>query len=744
MTPAIGRKPLFGLGSITWRQVLALVASLMALIAFLLMLSTRESALVRWLWAGSMILLIASQLRWRPVSVQLRPILPLLAILGIAAFLRFYRLGDIPDFFHGDIASWGLEARAFLEGRSTALFTTGWSDWPALTYWTAAQTMRLFGDTMMGLSASAALAGVLSILGTYLLAQELFDRRVGLLAAALLTISYTHIHFSRIAGSISPLAFSTFTFFFLARGLRRGSSASFVLAGICLGLGLQDYGPARMMLVVLAAVLPWLYLWQRDVWRRSVGGLGWMALGFFVAFGPMLAFALKSPEQMMGRGNLVTLLNPTVVEHLKGKYQVSSLQGVVVENIKRSLLMFSVYGDSSTHFSLPRPMVDPFTAALLVMGVGIALRRLKEARSMLLLAWLLGTMVLGSVILNDPPFWPHLTVLLPAVAILAALALDRLWQAAIDALGDLGDRLATILIVGALIYAGLQNVVLYYDHVRHNATPIVSVARFIDRTGPRIELLLVTDPFSLREREIEFMAKGHPVREIDEQALVDSVEILPASAIYIVTPNHQRVLDALQARYPDATVESFTGEQGEPHFYAVRVGIQDPENDGMEPSAGAMLSPLRFDASQFPAQGSRFIGNTNSSMWDIDVGTVEVANGQLTVHIAPVPGYGTVVDNLRLVAPDGRELLFEAEDPSITTGELSFATREGADGHWWLQQFEPFSGGAGLVAQVNENAPVLTMTLPAPDGSYRLHVGSFTGDRDNGVFALDVAVVSPS
>ncbi len=674
--------------------------------------------------------------------MQWRPLLPLLAILGIAAFLRFYRLGDIPDFFHGDIASWGLEARAFLEGRSTALFTTGWSDWPMLTFWTAAQTMRVFGDTMVGLSASAALAGVLSILGTYLLAQELFDRRVGLLAAALLTISYTHIHFSRIAGSISPLAFSTFTFFFLARGLRRGGSASFVLAGICLGLGLQDYGPARMMLVVLAAVLPWLYLWQRDVWRRSVGGLGWMALGFFVAFGPMLAFALKSPEQMMGRGNVVTLLNPTVVEHLKGKYQVSSLQGVVAENIKRSLLMFSAYGDSSTHFSLPRPMVDPFTAALLVMGVGIALRRLKEARSMLLLAWLLGTMVLGSVILNDPPFWPHLTVLLPAVAILAAMALDRLWQAATDALGDLGDRLATILIVGALIYVGLQNVLLYYDHVRHNATPIVSVARFIDRADPRVELLLVTDPFSLREREIEFMAKGHPVREIDEQALVDSAEILPASAIYIVTPNHQRVLDALRARYPDATCGVYPGRAWRTTFLC-RPGWQYRMRrmTALSHPPALRFLPCVPDANQFPAQGTRFIGNTNSSMWDIDVGTVEVANGQLTVHIAPVPGYGTVVDNLRLVAPDGRELLFEAEDPAITTGESSFATREGADGHWWLQQFEPFSGGAGLVAQVNENAPVLTMTLPAPDGSYRLHVGSFTGDRDNGVFALDVAVV---
>ena len=382
--------------------------------------------------------------------------------------------------------------------------------------------MRVFGDTMVGLSANAALHGLLSILGVYLLAQELFDRRAGLLAAALLTISYTHIHFSRIPGNISPLTSMTFMLVLPGARATAGRNAFVCAVRHLPGAGAEDYSSSRMMLVVLAVVLPWLYLWQRDVWRRSVAGLGWMALGFFVAFGPMLAFALKSPQQMMGRGNVVTLLNPDVLAHLKAKYQVASTQAVVLENLKRSLLMFSVYGDFSTHFSLQRPIADPFTAALLVMGVGIALRRIKEARSILLLAWLLGTMVLGSVVLNDPPFWPHLTVLLPAVAILGALALDRLWQAAADALGDLGNRLAVILITGALIYVGLQNFLLYYDHVRHNATPIVSVARFIDRTDPRIQLLLVTNPFFLQEREIEFMAKGHPVREIDEEALLDS------------------------------------------------------------------------------------------------------------------------------------------------------------------------------------------------------------------------------
>ena len=57
------------------------------------------------------------------------------------------------------------------------------------------------------------------------------------------------------------------------------------------------------------------------------------------------------------------------------------------------------------------------------------------------------------------------------------------------------------------------------------------------------------------------------------------------------------------------------------------------------------------------------MGNMSSSVWDIDVGTVDVANGRLTVRIAPVRGYGAVVDSLRLVASDGRESRFEAEIP---------------------------------------------------------------------------------
>jgi hypothetical protein len=275
--------------------------------------------------------------------------------------------------------------------------------------------------------------------------------------------------------------------------------------------------------------------------------------------------------------------------------------------------------------------------------------------------------------------------------------------------------------------------------VRHNATPIVSAARLIDRTDPRVEIVLVSDPFSAAEREIEFMAKGHRVTQIDEQALVESEASLLGNAVVIVTPNHPRALDVLRQRYPNAAVELVQGENGEQQFYVIRVGATGGASEATVPPSTA-LSPLPGGVEQFPAEGSRFIGNLRSSVWDIDVGTVDVTNGQLTVRVAPVPGYGAVVDSLWLVAPDGREVRFEAEDPAVTSGDPAYASREGADGHWWLQSFGPFSGGAGLVAQADEGAPALTLVAAVPDGRYRLHVGSFTGDPNNGVFALDVVV----
>ena len=93
----------------------------------------------------------------------------------------------------------------------------------------------------------------------------------------------------------------------------------------------------------------------------------------------------------------------------------------------------------------------------------------------------------------------------------------------------------------------------------------------------------------------------------------------------------------------------------------------------------------------------------------------------------------TVYDHLRFVGSDGQEYTFEAEDTALTTGD-TFSPLAGRDGHWWLQDYEGFSDGAGLVAELGEVVPVLVTTVELPDGGCRMTYGTFTGDRTSGPF----------
>ncbi|NOZ26560.1 MAG: hypothetical protein GXP39_00720 [Chloroflexi bacterium] len=128
-------------------------------------------------------------------------------------------------------------------------------------------------------------------------------------------------------------------------------------------------------------------------------------------------------------------------------------------------------------------------------------------------------------------------------------------------------------------------------------------------------------------------------------------------------------------------------------------------------------------------------GNTESRVWEVMVDTITVTGGSFTVRVAALPGQRAVYDYLRFVSQDGREYRFEAEDTTITTGDR-FSPQPGLDGHWWLQEYDPFSDRRGLVAEGPEMVPVLETTVPLPDGEYRMFLGTFTGDPAHGPFAV--------
>ncbi|HSJ90162.1 MAG TPA: glycosyltransferase family 39 protein [Anaerolineales bacterium] len=196
----------------TWILGSFLASIFLAALAIFLFVKFGESTVIILIWIASILFLFLATLKdVRIARLHLREdwIYPaaLAGLLVIAAWTRLYKLTTLPYNFDGDFASVGLEARAILTGQYKHIFAFGWADIPILGYFPPYLTMKLFGDNLFGLNTSGVIEGLLVIVGVYLLGRDLFQPRVGLLAAALLTISYAHLAASREPTYIDPVLF---------------------------------------------------------------------------------------------------------------------------------------------------------------------------------------------------------------------------------------------------------------------------------------------------------------------------------------------------------------------------------------------------------------------------------------------------------------------------------------------------------------------------------------------------------
>ena len=79
------------------------------------------------------------------------------------------------------------------------IFITSYTGKEVLFFYLAGGLMRLLGESLFTLRLTAALVGLLTVAAVYWLGLELFrDRRVALVAAALLAISFWHLLFSHL------------------------------------------------------------------------------------------------------------------------------------------------------------------------------------------------------------------------------------------------------------------------------------------------------------------------------------------------------------------------------------------------------------------------------------------------------------------------------------------------------------------------------------------------------------------
>jgi 4-amino-4-deoxy-L-arabinose transferase-like glycosyltransferase len=349
----------------------------------------------------------------------------LLLIMATAIFMRFYRLGDVPPGMSGDELFNAIDAwRVGVE--HWPIFFEGNNGREAFFLYLIAASLRLVGQTLFALRLPAALLGSGSVLLAYLIGQEQFNRRAGLLAAGLMAVSLWPIMHSRWGlRAVSLTFFTALTVYLIMRAWQNPNWRNWVGAGLALGLTMYTYIPARLFPVVILAWFGWL-LWE----RREQIETRWhfMALSLLTAlivYAPFGWYTWQYPDRVNQRLHTMTSALDLALD--AGEFEP------LIQSTLSTLGMFSFAGDGEWRYHVSgKPVFDPITSLFFYAGLLICLWHIfrrnhsEQPRSPfgLLLLWMGAMLVPDAVLDSSPSFLRSAGAIVP-VYLITAVGLDR-------------------------------------------------------------------------------------------------------------------------------------------------------------------------------------------------------------------------------------------------------------------------------------------------------------------------------
>jgi hypothetical protein len=615
--PAGGRLPL---------ARLALGTLAVAAIALTTYLSTtrQRPALALLLWLASPLLGSFAVRGWQAAPAQ-RTALPwsgrevarLAAIVGLAALARGLWVATLPRSYFGDEPRVGMFLlQAYSGGRIPNFFSMGWNTWPVIGLSLQGLFAPLFGLHMWTLRLSSAFMGTLGVLATYLLTRELLTRRAACFAAILFAVCRTAIDFSRLGITHAQvLGLEPLAFFFLWRALNGGRAVAYLWAGVITAWCLYSYNAGQL---VPPLVFGWLLLGAlarprrlRTHWR----GAALLTAAFVLILFPYLYYFSDafSFGPNWGQWTIMARNRQTLGQVLDAWRSggFAPAWAMLSRQMWLTWLGFGVLPGAGYPLGYRRGgMLDDVSAALFVLGLAMAIRRLRRGNHAFVVYWWLATVLAGGIATVDPPAFVRMVGLLPALAIFAALPLDWLARNATGfARRVIGTGLAVALVAGAawnnyqtyfVVYAAApadsnSELSRYLASLPsdHRAV-LLGVEHFLQFRG---ELSLIEFPIE-RWRDVADPSHFLPVHEP-----------LTGPLAIILGPTQMTQTEYLRALYPGAAIRDVTGPGGQPLFF--RTILVAP--DEVRARTGLLLVAQRPDGSTVDlGRADPFAGSANA------------------------------------------------------------------------------------------------------------------------------------
>ena len=187
----------------------------------------------------------------------------LISIIIFASFLRLVALSSVPPSLNWDEVSMGYSAYSIMHtardewGDFMPLLFRSFGEWKSPVYiYLIVPFIKVFGLNAWGVRLPAAIAGIITIYLTYLLGRKLYNEKIALWAAFLLTVSPWHLMLSRPgyeAGVALMLLLLGIYLFLLAIDSR--NIKYYLLSAISFGLGPHTYNSAKLVVPIIVIYL---------------------------------------------------------------------------------------------------------------------------------------------------------------------------------------------------------------------------------------------------------------------------------------------------------------------------------------------------------------------------------------------------------------------------------------------------------------------------------------------------------
>ncbi|PIP26732.1 MAG: hypothetical protein CO140_03695 [Candidatus Moranbacteria bacterium CG_4_9_14_3_um_filter_40_7] len=506
----------------------------------------------------------------------------LFLILSLGLFLRVYNIENTPPGIYPDEAINGEDAIQANNTGNYQWFYPANQGREGLFMNLIALCFKLFGISILTLKLPAILSGTLVILGIFLLGQEIFNKRIGLISSFLVAVSFWPLNFSRISFRANMLPFIlVFTFYFLFRALRTRKKIDFAISGFFCGLGIHTYIAWRISPLILIMLLIFFVLsrenFLKTYWR---GVLIFLFSSLIVAF-PMLYTFKAHPEYFESRFDSISVFSPKVN---KGK----TIQ-TFARSFSLSLVKYNFWGDQNwRHNYPPYPLLDPLTGIAFLFGIIFSFflffqklyRRIKRkirdpelAVHTFLIFWFFIMLAPEFMTAEGNPHALRSIGTLPVVFIFSALTFNFFLEKA-EEHNLIFRKIIFSLVIFALLSLGAFNTIKYH-YFWANKTIVgnsfnknlTDISKYIQALPKAQEKFVVTGSNNTLERlPIWLFTLDDNVQFFYPNELPKINPRNPNNSIVFFTENNQNAKNELQLKFPNLVPKKIINSLGSVYY----------------------------------------------------------------------------------------------------------------------------------------------------------------------------------